>query len=61
MWDTLIIKPFISVLLFIYDLIGKNFGLAIILFTVIIKLVTQRVTVIIPPFGGVQGECPWLH
>ena len=44
MWDTLIIKPFISVLLFIYDLIGKNFGLAIILFTVIIKLVTQPLT-----------------
>ncbi len=44
MWDTLIIKPFISVLLFIYDLIGKNFGLAIILFTIIIKLITQPLT-----------------
>jgi YidC/Oxa1 family membrane protein insertase len=33
MWEAIIIKPFISALLFIYDLVGKNFGLAIILFT----------------------------
>ena len=26
MWDTFIIKPFISALLFIYDLIGKILG-----------------------------------
>jgi YidC/Oxa1 family membrane protein insertase len=45
MWDTFIIKPFISILLFIYDLIGKNFGLAIILFTIFIKLVTHPLTV----------------
>ena len=42
MWDTLIIEPFISILLFVYDLIGENFGLAIILFTIIIKAVTIR-------------------
>lgn len=40
MWESLIIEPFINALLFIYDLIGENFGLAIILFTLIIKLVT---------------------
>jgi len=40
MWESLIIEPFINALLFIYDLIGENFGLAIILFTIIIKLVT---------------------
>jgi YidC/Oxa1 family membrane protein insertase len=40
MFDSLIIEPFINALLFIYDLIGENFGLAIILFTVIIKLIT---------------------
>lgn len=44
MWDTIIIKPFISILLFIYDLIGENFGLAIILFTIIIKAVTYPLT-----------------
>ncbi len=40
MWESLIIEPFINTLLFIYDLIGENFGLAIILFTVVIKLIT---------------------
>jgi YidC/Oxa1 family membrane protein insertase len=44
MWDNIIIKPFISALLFIYDLIGGNFGLAIILFTVLIKAVTHPLT-----------------
>jgi YidC/Oxa1 family membrane protein insertase len=45
MWDTIIIKPFISGLLFIYDLIGQNFGIAIILFTVLVKAVTHPLTV----------------
>lgn len=40
MWESLIIEPFINTLLFIYDLIGDNFGLAIILFTIVIKLIT---------------------
>lgn len=44
MWDSLIIKPFITVLLFIYDLIGGNFGLAIILFTFLIKAITYPLT-----------------
>ncbi len=44
MWDTLIISPLINVLLFIYNLIGQNFGLAIILFTILIKLVTHPLT-----------------
>ncbi len=41
MWDSLIITPFINVLLFIYNLIGQNFGIAIILFTVLIRLITH--------------------
>ena len=40
MWESLIIEPFITALLFIYDLIGENIGLAIILFTVIIKFIS---------------------
>ena len=44
MWDTIIIKPFIAILLFIYDLIGGNFGLAIILFTILIKAITYPLT-----------------
>ncbi|GAP15156.1 membrane protein insertase, YidC/Oxa1 family, C-terminal domain [Longilinea arvoryzae] len=40
MWDALIITPFINALLFIYNLVG-NFGIAIILFTILIRLVTH--------------------
>ncbi len=40
MWESLIIEPLINALLFIYNLIGENFGLAIILFTIIIKVVS---------------------
>ena len=39
MWD-LFVSLFINVLLWIYDVIGHNFGIAIILFTVLIRIVT---------------------
>ena len=39
MWD-LFISIFTSVLLWIYDIVGHNFGLAIILFTILIRVVT---------------------
>lgn len=44
MWDALLITPFINVLLLVYNSIGRNFGLAIILFTVLIKLITYPLT-----------------
>jgi YidC/Oxa1 family membrane protein insertase len=40
-WNLLIITPFTNVLLYIYDLVGLNFGVAIILFTILIRLVTH--------------------
>jgi YidC/Oxa1 family membrane protein insertase len=40
MWNTLILYPFTNVLLWIYDVIGHNFGIAIILFTILIRAVT---------------------
>jgi YidC/Oxa1 family membrane protein insertase len=40
-WDTLIVNPFTNVLLWIYKLIGGNFGIAIILFTILIRLITH--------------------
>lgn len=43
MWDTLIVQPFTNVLLMITMLV-KNFGVAIILFTILIKLVTYPLT-----------------
>lgn len=39
MWD-LFVALFVNVLLWIYDVIGHNFGIAIILFTILIRLVT---------------------
>lgn len=43
MWETLIVQPMTNLLLFIYDVLGNGphmFGLAIILFTVLIKAIT---------------------
>jgi YidC/Oxa1 family membrane protein insertase len=40
MWNFLIVDPMTNVLLWIYDVIGHNFGLAIILFTILIRVVT---------------------
>jgi YidC/Oxa1 family membrane protein insertase len=39
MWDA-VITVFINILLYIYDFVGNNFGLAIIFFTLIIRLVS---------------------
>ena len=43
-WDTFIITPFVNVLLLIYNYIG-SFGIAIILFTILIRLVTHPLMV----------------
>jgi YidC/Oxa1 family membrane protein insertase len=40
MWNTLILNPMVNGLLWIYGLIG-DFGIAIILFTILIRLLTQ--------------------
>src|SRR5512143_3918362 len=40
MWNQFILYPFTNVLLWIYDVIGHNFGVAIILFTIVIRAVT---------------------
>ncbi|MBN2147051.1 MAG: membrane protein insertase YidC [Anaerolineales bacterium] len=44
MWDTLIINPMINALLWIYTIVGGNFGLAIILFTILTRLITYPLT-----------------
>lgn len=44
MWNTLIIDPLINTLLWIYSILAQNFGLAIIAFTVLIRLVTYPLT-----------------
>jgi YidC/Oxa1 family membrane protein insertase len=44
MWDTFIINPMINALLFLYQLLGGSFGLAIIVFTIAIRLLTYPLT-----------------
>ncbi len=44
MWNLLIVDPMTNVLLFIYTLLGQNFGLAIIVFTIIVRLATYPLT-----------------
>jgi YidC/Oxa1 family membrane protein insertase len=44
MWDLLIINPMVNTLLYIYSVIG-NFGIAIIIFTILIRLITHPLTV----------------
>jgi len=41
MWETIIVNPFTNVLLLIYKLVGGNFGIAIILFTILIRVITH--------------------
>jgi YidC/Oxa1 family membrane protein insertase len=43
MWDQFILNPMINTLLWIYGLLG-NFGLAIILFTILVRLITHPLT-----------------
>ncbi len=44
MWDTFV-GFMINILLYIYSIIGQNFGIAIILFTFLVRLVTHPLTV----------------
>ena len=43
-WNLFILSPMVNVLIWIYDLLFNNFGLAIILFTIVIRLVTFPLT-----------------
>ncbi len=53
MWDTFIVIPMTNLLLLIYDLIGQNFGVAIILFTILIRAITWPLTA--QQLKGTQG------
>lgn len=44
MWNLLIVNPMTNALLFIYSIVGQNFGLAIILFTLLVRLITYPLT-----------------
>jgi len=44
MWDALILNPMLNALLLIYSYLGRNFGVAIILFTILIRLLIYPLT-----------------
>jgi YidC/Oxa1 family membrane protein insertase len=44
MWDLLILNPMLNTLLFLYDILFHNFALAILVFTIIIRLITYPLT-----------------
>lgn len=44
MWNTFILSPMVNILIWIYNLVFHNFGLAIIIFTILIRLVTYPLT-----------------
>ena len=52
MWDTIVIQPFVNVLLLINSVVN-NFGISIILFTILIRLLTHPLTV--KQFKATQG------
>jgi len=44
LWNTFIFQPLLNLLLFLYALIGRNFGLAVIVFTVLVRILTLPIT-----------------
>ena len=44
MWNTIILYPMVNVLVWIYNFVFHNFGLAIIIFTILIRLITYPLT-----------------
>jgi YidC/Oxa1 family membrane protein insertase len=44
MWNTFILAPMVNVLVWIYNFFFHNFGLAIIIFTILIRLITYPLT-----------------
>jgi YidC/Oxa1 family membrane protein insertase len=43
-WSTLILDPMINSLIWIYSGLAQNFGLAIIVFTILVRLITYPLT-----------------
>jgi YidC/Oxa1 family membrane protein insertase len=44
MWNTIILNPMVNVLIWIYSFVFHNFGIAIIIFTILIRLLTYPLT-----------------
>ncbi|MGA2112385.1 MAG: YidC/Oxa1 family membrane protein insertase [Anaerolineales bacterium] len=44
MWNDIILNPMMNALLFLYGLLGQNFAVSIIVFTILIRLITYPLT-----------------
>ena len=44
MWNSFILEPMINALILIYQFLGQNFGLSILLFTALVRLITLPLT-----------------
>jgi YidC/Oxa1 family membrane protein insertase len=44
LWNTLIFQPMLNALLFLYSLLARNFGLSIMVFTILVRLITLPIT-----------------
>ncbi len=44
MWNTIILSPMVNILIWIYSYVFHNFGIAIIIFTILIRLLTYPLT-----------------
>ncbi|HSB66353.1 MAG TPA: YidC/Oxa1 family membrane protein insertase [Anaerolineales bacterium] len=44
MWNTIILNPMVNILIWIYSFVFHNFGIAIIIFTILIRLITYPLT-----------------
>jgi YidC/Oxa1 family membrane protein insertase len=44
MWNTFILEPMINALIMIYQFLGQNFGLSILIFTALVRLITLPLT-----------------
>lgn len=64
MWDTFILNPMINALLWIYGVLGGNFGLAIIVFTAVVRIITLPLTLqqqrSTQKMQELQGSKKWL-
>jgi len=43
-WNTVLFEPMLNSLLFLYSLLGRSFGLSIIVFTVLVRILTLPIT-----------------
>lgn len=44
LWNTVVFQPLLNLLLLLYAVLGRNFGLSVIVFTVLVRIITLPIT-----------------